>query len=472
MGEWRTATDEVGEFRLSQLPPGDYTLEIQLAGYASFTLEGFAVHAGQTLRLQRAMLPLGASGIAETSRQHGVIAQESARIGGVIAREQMELIPYGRIQRSFDATAVAVPGTLPLQLTVIDGAQNARAPLLQNFLQEAGAMTGGYRAEYGRSPGGIFTAVLKSGGNDFHGSAFGSFLPSPRAWDAGAELGGPIQRDKLWFYGGVAPVDTPGQTDFQYVGKLSYRPAEDHALGLSVFTDASALRYLGRLFDQRLDVDGTVWWNRGSRPEGSLKLTNSFDLLGHHQLKIGAESWAAAFAQDTWSLFDRVVIDAGLRVEDKNTMPRVGAAWDFTGRGFAKLYAFYGRFEDTEQALAGVQYQFLGDLVASIDCTNHPHNAVIAAITKPFSQGYLLQLSYAYPHHAAKADLAYVYEWTPKTTVSLGASFHAIEASPWDTQIAGRLAVSHALTPIYTLTASADGFTNPAAARFGLRLSF
>ena len=75
-------------------------------------------------------------------------------------------------------------------------------------------------------------------------------------------------------------------------------------------------------------------------------------------------------------------------------------------------------------------------------------------------------------YDAAKADLAYVYEWTPKTTDSLGASFHAIEASPWDTQVAGRLAVSHALTPIYTLTASADGFTNPAAARFGLRLSF
>src|SRR5207248_4014232 len=56
MGEWRTATDEAGEFRLSQLPPGDYTLEVQLTGYASFTLEGLAVHAGQTLRLQRAML--------------------------------------------------------------------------------------------------------------------------------------------------------------------------------------------------------------------------------------------------------------------------------------------------------------------------------------------------------------------------------------------------------------------------------
>src|SRR5207248_10306024 len=98
MGEWRTATDEAGEFRLSQLPPGDYTIDVQLGGYAAFTLEGFAVHAGQVLRLDRSMLAAGAAGTAETSRQRGVIAQETARIGGVIGREQMELIPYGRIQ--------------------------------------------------------------------------------------------------------------------------------------------------------------------------------------------------------------------------------------------------------------------------------------------------------------------------------------------------------------------------------------
>ena len=117
-------------------------------------------------------------------------------------------------------------------------------------------------------------------------------------------------------------------------------------------------------------------------------------------------------------------------------MPRIGASWDFSGRGASNLYAFAGRFGQTDQALAGVQYQVLGDVVASVEYIHKtiPYDAVTIALAKPFSQDYLVQASYTWPS-AVKFDAAYLYEWTPRTSASLGASFHAIEANPWNTSL-------------------------------------
>jgi hypothetical protein len=95
------------------------------------------------------------------------------------------------------------------------------------FIEEVNVITGGYMPEYGRSTGGVLNAVTKSGSNEFHGSIFGNFTPGaltgPRppliressafefetklwnAGDFGVELGGPIIKDRLWFYAGFSP---------------------------------------------------------------------------------------------------------------------------------------------------------------------------------------------------------------------------------------------------------------------------
>jgi len=96
-----------------------------------------------------------------------------------------------------------------------------------DFIEEVNVVTGGYMPEYGRSTGGVINAVTKSGSNEFHGSVFGNFTPGaltgPRPkiiresstfefetklWnsgDFGVELGGPILKDRLWFYAGFSP---------------------------------------------------------------------------------------------------------------------------------------------------------------------------------------------------------------------------------------------------------------------------
>jgi hypothetical protein len=127
--------------------------------------------------------------------------------------------------------------------------------------------TTGYEAEYGHALGGIVNVITKSGGNDFHGDVFGYFgaraltarskaapetdeyfadRSSEDRRDYGLDLGGPIVRDRLWFFGAYNRVDVdqdqrlvanPGiQTAGQnfpiayslnvYAGKLTYRAGE------------------------------------------------------------------------------------------------------------------------------------------------------------------------------------------------------------------------------------------------------
>ena len=95
------------------------------------------------------------------------------------------------------------------------------------FLTQIGVNSGGYQAEYGGAMGGVINTVLKSGSNEFHGSAFGYWSPywlsgnpkvvlpvaarsagvrKPDFDDSiGAEVGGPLIKDKLFFWVGFAP---------------------------------------------------------------------------------------------------------------------------------------------------------------------------------------------------------------------------------------------------------------------------
>src|SRR5439155_17986292 len=92
------------------------------------------------------------------------------------------------------------------------------------FIQEMQVKTGGYEAEFGRSTGGIINVITKSGGNQFAGDAFGYYQPdslqsnfkelvstggttkSFAKKDYGADVGGFILRDKLWFFAAMDPV--------------------------------------------------------------------------------------------------------------------------------------------------------------------------------------------------------------------------------------------------------------------------
>ena len=99
-------------------------------------------------------------------------------------------------------------------------------PLSIELVKEVSVISGGYMPEYGRSTGGVLNVVTKSGGNELHGSTFMTFSPGALEGqrtrvrpigqaistdanvdlihDFGGDLGGPIVKDRLWFYGGIS----------------------------------------------------------------------------------------------------------------------------------------------------------------------------------------------------------------------------------------------------------------------------
>jgi hypothetical protein len=117
--------------------------------------------------------------------------------------------------------------------------QTPQTTLLTNFIQEIDVKTGGFMPEYGRATGGVLNMIIPSGGNEFHGAVFANYTPrmlyqsagtaagtagDAIAWrtlpkegaydlDAGVHVGGPIMKDRLWFFGGFAPVITRKTTE-------------------------------------------------------------------------------------------------------------------------------------------------------------------------------------------------------------------------------------------------------------------
>jgi hypothetical protein len=148
------------------------------------------------------------------------------------------------------------------------------------FVEEVEVKTGGYQAEYGRALGGIVNVITKSGGNRFRGDVFAYFdsnetkasrtvtpedelsgmrITPTRRWDYGADLGGYIFKDRLWFFAAYNQIDSPGttsrytstpavpntllfprdQTDNLYSGKLTWNIANRSTLVATGFSDPS-----------------------------------------------------------------------------------------------------------------------------------------------------------------------------------------------------------------------------------------
>ncbi len=318
-GEQTAVTDSTGTFEITLLPSGVYTINVQRDGYNAFTQSGLTIRLDKTIKVKLQLVPDSVKGEAvEITVSKPVIATSSAQTGSSISKEQMNLIPYGRSTRNFEAVVTSVPGAhgdsygialngagSPETAYIIDGVQvndpavgTQGTTLLQDFVQEVDVKTGGYQAEYGRATGGIVNVVTKSGGNEFHGSVFLNWSPFEAErkqvgagglaiasqtkqrynLDFGVEIGGPILKDKLWFFAGFAPqitslnrdrviqariddgtgrpvIDpttnapqtkeinrqtyTNTTTAYQFTGKLTYLVNENHNVALAIYGNPS-----------------------------------------------------------------------------------------------------------------------------------------------------------------------------------------------------------------------------------------
>jgi len=239
-----TTTDATGRFTFSVLPPGSYRMEAKKAGFAVTTAEDIAVRITETTNLDINLAVAVQKAIVEVHAEQA----ETAAHGTVIQQEQIRQLPLPT--RNFQQLLTLTPGTSgPVQNSselgrgaapiyvngnratsnsvIINGADansigtgslpNLAVPATDT-LQEFIVQTSQYDASQGRVAGGVVAAVTKSGTNDFHGNIYEFFrndalnannyflnradIPRPpyKRNQFGGTLGGPILKDKLWFF--------------------------------------------------------------------------------------------------------------------------------------------------------------------------------------------------------------------------------------------------------------------------------
>lgn len=301
-----------GKFRFVFMPPGVYSVRFTLPGFATLEQTNITVGLGRVVSLQVQMRSAFKEEVV-VSGARPTVDVRSTEIGTNLTADQFNKLPVARdyvgmVQvaagTNTDASGTTVYGSTGSENAYyIDGVNTSSVEYGQQgkslnteFIQEVQLKTGGYQAEYGRSTGGIINVITKSGGNEFHGNAFGylddsswqsnlskqvsqeasqlsrSFTEkSYKRKDYGLGLGGYFVKDKLWFYGSIDQVknDTNDQvaadfnryqaaypiaaTNYGYPapgqvfpvnektnlwsGKLTYRATASQSLILSAFGD-------------------------------------------------------------------------------------------------------------------------------------------------------------------------------------------------------------------------------------------
>lgn len=311
-GEEVVVTDASGTYRLAQLPSGTYLLKLEKESYKLFNRPDVTVRLDRTVRVNIQMLPdsVGASDVITVIGKPPTVDVGSTTSGVTVGKEFINSVPFIRPSasgvRSFESLAAVAPQVAADQYGFgFSGATSAEnqiyldgvsvnnpqtgvngAQLPVDFIEEANVISGSYNAEFGRAGGGIITAQTKSGSNEFHGSVFANYTPgilasaSPpipvlgasavlqtQTWniaDFGAELGGPILKDRLWFYAGFSPtfnrrqntrtlnayrVDRDANGDESYgldeTGALATTQIEGYAR--TRFDDRRSINYIAKL---------------------------------------------------------------------------------------------------------------------------------------------------------------------------------------------------------------------------------
>src|ERR1700761_1458139 len=250
--EARTAsTDGDGNYQFLNLPPATYKVDIEATGFKHYTRDGVVVQVDQTFRVNANMEVGAVSQQVIVTSQAPIMQTETASLGQVVAGKAVTNIPLNG--RNVLALVALVPGVVPQgsssgNLTgqnvfaagnyqIGGGNANQGSVLVdgspvnvsygnavelvpsQDVIQEFRVQTNNNTAEFGMYTGGVINMATKSGTNSFHGTAY-EFLRNTNL-DAnnffsnntgagrepfhqnqfGANIGGPIKKDKYFFFG-------------------------------------------------------------------------------------------------------------------------------------------------------------------------------------------------------------------------------------------------------------------------------
>jgi Carboxypeptidase regulatory-like domain/TonB dependent receptor-like, beta-barrel len=301
-------TDREGSYTFASLIPDTYDVTATLAGFKTIDEKGVVLNVATTRVLNFNMTVAAASAVVTVTAETPLVREQPA-IGAVVSEKELETLPLNG--RQFANLAVLAPGTtlgynddptkpgqLQVQMNagsgrnvnyVVDGGDNTDDTIggaLQNFslegVQEFTIQTQQYKAEYGRSTGGVLNVVTRTGSNAFHGSAFeyfrdkslnaeteseklgGSGKSDYRRDQYGASIGGPIVKDAAHFFATYEKTDR--KTNFtespdvaviypNLAGVVVPIPFKDELVAAKVTYDASATQFLQARFGYQKNSD-------------------------------------------------------------------------------------------------------------------------------------------------------------------------------------------------------------------------
>src|SRR4051794_13388136 len=262
-------TDAEGLYRLASLPLGTYELRAELSGFTPYVNKSVEVNVGQTTDVNIDIKVAGVSESVNVTAESPLIQTGNSSVGGVVDTTKIESLPLNG--RQFANLAMTIPGvglgfhSDPTKNTQyspqiaggngrnvnyqIDGGDNnddTVGGLLQLFpleaIQEFNFVTQRYKAEYGRSNGGVMNIVTKSGTNNPQGSWFTTMRDKSmnarteteklnnidkqnyRRYQYGGSFGGPIVKDKAHYF---AAVERTQQDTTQSVNTQGLFPSLD-----------------------------------------------------------------------------------------------------------------------------------------------------------------------------------------------------------------------------------------------------
>ncbi len=243
-----TSSDASGHYVFALVPPGSYRVEAEKAGFSTATAEGVVVRITETTILDIPLAVASQKAVVEVAAQTPLLDTESPAQGTVIEQDQIRQLPLPT--RNFQQLLTLTPGTSgPVQSSselgrgaapiyvngnrstsnsvIINGTDansigtgstpNLAVPATDS-LDEFIVQTSQYDASQGRVAGGVVAAVTKSGTDNFHGNLYEflrntdldannfflnrSGVPRPQYQrnQFGGTLGGPLIKDRMWFF--------------------------------------------------------------------------------------------------------------------------------------------------------------------------------------------------------------------------------------------------------------------------------
>jgi len=312
LGSLSYVTSETGIFRFPALPPGPYKLTIELTGFKKFTLEEIDVHVGKTssvgVKLEVATIEEKVTVTAEAP----IVDITSSKISVIYTSDLIQNLPVGRSIYGLINTAPGVlsdnTGRQSTHGSSVRGESHAfdgflvSDPLVSGLLipvnfdtfDEVELEVSAHPAEVGQTHGSFINIVTKSGGNKFSGLAqvyftsedmvsknftdhqiktFSAIAPKGptgkplitpdktiRDLDVSFTLGGPILKDRLWFFSAFRYLDSTRNytgfndpdtgipadqesTSWNFQGKLTFQLHKNHRIAVNWYRSNGKMTY-------------------------------------------------------------------------------------------------------------------------------------------------------------------------------------------------------------------------------------